>query len=216
MFIASPVVVDNAEIRKRLKKENVIVYIINFGEETNDAILSEFVNTINGKEGTGSHFVSIAAPANLSDALFSSSIFQSEDGGLPAGFGPGYQFGMEDDPELAMALRISMEETRLKQEADAKKASGETMETDVNQRKIFLLVVPKFFLIFFLLYFVKIQFNKSNWRRRSIAAGVGIELEPAGRQVKSVKTTRHQRHDRGGAASLCTTNEYGIFEPGHL
>lgn len=136
MFIASPVVVDNAELTKlskRLKKEKVNVDIINFGEESNDSILSEFVNTINGKEGTGSHFVSIAAPANLSDALFSSSIFQSEDGGLPAGFGPGYQFGMEDDPELAMALRISMEETRLKQEADAKKASGETgMETDAN------------------------------------------------------------------------------------
>lgn len=137
MFIASPIVVDNAELTKlskRLKKEKVNVDIINFGEESNDSILSEFINTINGKEGTGSHFVSIAAPANLSDALFSSAIFQSEDGGLPAGFGPGWN-NMEDDPELAMALRISMEETRLKQEADAKKATGEKMETDVNARK---------------------------------------------------------------------------------
>lgn len=49
--------------------------------------------------------MSIAAPANLSDALFSSAIFQGEDGNtLPAGFGPGFQYGMEDDPELAMVI----------------------------------------------------------------------------------------------------------------
>ena len=138
MFIASPVVADHGELIKlckRLKKEKVNVDIINFGEEeANSGILNELVNTINGKEGSSSHLVSIAAPANLSDALFSSSIFQSEDGSsLPAGFGPGYQYGMEDDPELAMALRISMEETRLKQEADAKKASGEGMDMETNQ-----------------------------------------------------------------------------------
>ena len=107
MFIASPVGSDSAELiklAKRLKKEKVNVDIINFGEEdANSSVLNEFINTINGKEGTGSHLVSIAAPANLSDALFSSSIFQSEDGNtLPAGFGPGYQYGMEDEPELAM------------------------------------------------------------------------------------------------------------------
>ena len=138
MFIASPVVVDHNELiklSKRLKKEKVNVDIINFGEEeANSAILNELINTINGKDGTGSHLVSISAPANLSDALFSSAIFQGEDGSsLPAGFGPGFQYGMEDDPELAMALRISMEESRLKQEADSKKA-GERMDMDTNQR----------------------------------------------------------------------------------
>jgi len=136
LFIASPVSSDHAELiklAKRMKKEKVNIDIVNFGEEeANSAILNEFINTINGKEGTGSHLVSIAAPANLSDALFSSSLFQSEDGsGLPAGFGPGYQYGMEDDPELAMALRISMEESRMKQESDAKKA-GEGMEMETN------------------------------------------------------------------------------------
>jgi len=138
MFVASPVKCDQPELvklSKRLKKEKVNVDIINFGEEESNAvILNDIVNTINGKEGTGSHLISVAAPANLSDAMFSSPIFQGEDGqssGLPAGFGPGFQYGMEDDPELAMALRISMEESRLKQEADAggeKKPDG--METD--------------------------------------------------------------------------------------
>jgi 26S proteasome regulatory subunit N10 len=139
MFIASPVTTDHTELiklGKRLKKEKVNIDIINFGEEeSNSGILNELINTINGKEGTGSHLVSIAAPANLSDALFSSSIFQSEEGGnsFPAGFGPGYQYGMEDDPELAMALRISMEESRLKQESDAKKTVSEGMDMETNQ-----------------------------------------------------------------------------------
>jgi 26S proteasome regulatory subunit N10 len=107
LFIASPVVVDRGELTKlakRLKKEKVNVDIINFGEEEgNNAILNEFISTLNGKEGTLSHLVSVSAPANLSDALYSSSMFQGEDGsGLPPGFGPGFQYGMEDDPELAM------------------------------------------------------------------------------------------------------------------
>jgi hypothetical protein len=33
-------------------------------------------------------------------------MFQGEEGaGLPVGFGPGYQYGMEDDPELAMVCK---------------------------------------------------------------------------------------------------------------
>jgi 26S proteasome regulatory subunit N10 len=142
IFVASPVIVaDQAELvklSKRLKKEKVNVDIVNFGEEeVNNAILNEIVSTINGKEGTGSHLVSISAPASLSDALFSSTMFQSEDGstGLPAGFGPGFQYGMEDDPELAMALRISMEESRLASEAEAsgKKPSGDNQAMETNQ-----------------------------------------------------------------------------------
>lgn len=34
---------------------------------------------------------------------------------------------------IFQALRISMEESRLKQEADSKKVATESMETDVNQ-----------------------------------------------------------------------------------
>jgi len=138
IFVASPVKLDQAELTKlakRLKKEKVNVDVINFGEEeANSGVLGEFVNILNGKEGTSSHLVSIAAPASLNDALLSSPMFQGEDSGLPSGFGAGMDYGMEDDPELAMALRISMEESRAKQETDSKKTSGETMETDVVQQ----------------------------------------------------------------------------------
>ncbi|CAF0786460.1 unnamed protein product [Brachionus calyciflorus] len=138
IFVASPVKLDQAEftkLAKRLKKEKVNVDIVNFGEEeANNEVLSEFINILNGKEGTSSHLVSISAPSSLSDALLSSPMFQGEDSGLPSGFGAGMDYGMEDDPELAMALRISMEESRAKQEADSKKTSGETMETDAAQQ----------------------------------------------------------------------------------
>ena len=134
VFVASPVKLDQSEfikLAKRLKKEKVNVDIVNFGEEeANNGVLSEFVNTLNGKEGTSSHLVSISAPSSLSDALLSSPMFQGEDSGMPSGFGGDLQYGMEDDPELAMALRISMEESRMKQEADAKKATTENMETE--------------------------------------------------------------------------------------
>ena len=107
MFIASPIKIDHAELTKlakRLKKEKVSVDIVNFGEEEiNSSILNEFINTLNGKDGTSSHLVSISAPANLSDALFSSALFQGEEGtGLPVGFGPGFQYGMEDDPDFLL------------------------------------------------------------------------------------------------------------------
>jgi 26S proteasome regulatory subunit N10 len=138
LFIASPILVDQAELiklAKRLKKEKVNVDIVNFGEEEqNNPILNEFINTLNGKDGQMSHLISVAAPGNLTDALFSSPMFQGEDGSsLPAGFGPGFQYSMDDDPELAMALRISMEESKQRQEAENKQKNvGETMETDAN------------------------------------------------------------------------------------
>lgn len=141
VFIGSPVLVDQSELQKlakRLKKEKVNVDIINFGEEDlNKDTLSEFISTINGKEGSGSHLVSISAPSSLCDALYSSPILQGEDGAsLPAGFGPGYTYGMDDDPELAMALRISMEEQRAKQEAETKKQDGDNkMDLDAQQQR---------------------------------------------------------------------------------
>lgn len=62
-FVGSPVDVDEKELvklAKRLKKEKVNVDIINFGEEeTNTAKLTAFINALNGKDGTGSHLVTV-------------------------------------------------------------------------------------------------------------------------------------------------------------
>ena len=59
---------------------------------------------------------------HLSDALVSSPILQGEDGlGAAAAGGGGFEFGVnpDDDPELALALRVSMEEQRARQQAES-------------------------------------------------------------------------------------------------
>ncbi|XP_037091945.1 26S proteasome non-ATPase regulatory subunit 4-like [Pollicipes pollicipes] len=123
-FVGSPIECDEKEIikvAKRLKKEKVNVDIISFGEEAaNTDILSQFINTINGKDGTGSHLVTVPTGPHLSDALVSSPILQGEDGaGAPGiGGGSGFEFGVDpnEDPELALALRVSMDEQRALQQ----------------------------------------------------------------------------------------------------
>ena len=127
------------KLAKKLKKEKVNIDVVSFGEdEENTDILNKFITTINGKEGTGSHLVTIPPGPHLSDALVSSpivqvrtgafilqiylcnvNIIQGEDGmggAAPAG---GFEFGVnpDDDPELALALRVSMEEQRARQQA---------------------------------------------------------------------------------------------------
>jgi len=125
-FVGSPIEQadekDLVKLAKKLKKEKVNVDIINIGEEeSNTNLLNKFVETINGKEGTSSHLVTIPPGPHLTDALVSSPILQGEDGAVAAPGGGGYEFGVDpnDDPELALALRVSMEEQRARQNVDS-------------------------------------------------------------------------------------------------
>lgn len=109
VFIGSPVAGDEKDLvklAKRLKKEKVNVDIVSFGEEiTNTDVLTSFVNTLNGKDGTGSHLITIPPGPHLSEALISSPIIQGEDGTGGAGLGgAGFEFGVDpnEDPELAL------------------------------------------------------------------------------------------------------------------
>jgi len=145
VFIGSPLdQVDQAELTrlaKRLKKEKVNVDVISFGEQAgNTSALNTFIETLNGKDGTGSHLLSVGPSPNLTDALVQSPILQSEDGAPIAGIGGGgYDFGMEgDDPELALALRVSMEEQRARQEAEARANNPElvTNEGATNEEQM--------------------------------------------------------------------------------
>lgn len=128
-FIGSPIEGDEGviiKLAKKLKKEKVSVDIVSFGEsEVNAKLLEKFVETVNGKDGTSSHLVTIPPGPHLSDALISSPIVQGEDGAGPsimASGGGGFEFGVDpnEDPELALALRVSMEEQRARQEAENK------------------------------------------------------------------------------------------------
>ena len=65
------------KVAKKLKKEKVSVDVVSFGEvDENAEILKKFVETINGRDGTGSHLVTIPPGPHLSDALISSAIIQ--------------------------------------------------------------------------------------------------------------------------------------------
>ncbi|XP_065289304.1 26S proteasome non-ATPase regulatory subunit 4-like isoform X1 [Dermacentor albipictus] len=133
VFVGSPIETDSKELTKlakRLKKEKVNVDIVNFGEDNiNTEKLATFINTLNGKDGSGSHLVTVPPghQTHLSDALISSPVIQGEDGtgGIGLGVG-GFEFGVDpnEDPELALALRVSMEEQRQRQEDEARRAAA--------------------------------------------------------------------------------------------
>jgi len=144
LFAGSPIETeqkDLVKIAKKLKKNNVAVDIVSFGEtDSNNEKLEAFHAAVNSNDN--SHFVTVPPGPALLDALISTPIFQGEDGGGGSGFaaaaaagaaaaaaggGGAYDdFGVDPnlDPELALALRVSMEEERARQEAAAAADGG--------------------------------------------------------------------------------------------
>jgi len=136
-FVGSPITSDEKDlikVAKKLKKEKVSVDVVSFGEvDENAEILKKFVETVNGRDGTGSHLVTIPPGPHLSDALISSAILQGEDGAAAviSSGGGGFEFGVDpnEDPELALALRVSMEENRARQAREEAATGPTTMDT---------------------------------------------------------------------------------------
>lgn len=129
VFIGSPIDEDEetlVKIAKKLKKNNVAVDIVSFGcEEENKSKLEAFHGAVNS--GDNSHLVSVPSGTILSDMLFSTPIFMEEGGNenpsaprsnIVDGFDYG-ELGVDPtlDPELALALRMSVEEERARQAA---------------------------------------------------------------------------------------------------
>ncbi|XP_065868655.1 26S proteasome non-ATPase regulatory subunit 4 homolog isoform X1 [Euphorbia lathyris] len=141
VFAGSPVKFDKKMLEllgKKLKKNSVALDIVNFGEEDDEKTdkLEALLAAANNNES--SHIVHIPpGPNALSDVLISTPVFNGEAGGsgfaaaaaaAAAGGGGGdFEFGVDPnlDPELALALRVSMEEERARQEAAAKRAADE-------------------------------------------------------------------------------------------
>lgn len=76
-------------------------------QEVNTEKLTAFVNTLNGKDGTGSHLVTVPPGPSLADALISSPILAGE-GGAMLGLGASdFEFGVDPsaDPELALVSK---------------------------------------------------------------------------------------------------------------
>lgn len=143
VFVGSPVNESQqalVKLGKKLKKNNVAIDIVNFGEESeNTEKLEAFLNTVNSNDN--SHLITVPpGPHVLSDILVTSPMVAGEDsvgmgaavaavpGVTGGGGGDGFaEFGVDPsvDPEFAWALRVSMEEERQRQEAEVKKKAEE-------------------------------------------------------------------------------------------
>lgn len=129
-FVGSPITEEDKEITKvakRLKKEKVAVDVISFGEQNvNTEKLTGFINTLNGKDGGNSHLVTIPPGSMLSGAIGSSPILAEEGGAAMSSGGADFDMGFDpnSDPELALALRVSLEEQRHRQEEDARRGKN--------------------------------------------------------------------------------------------
>ena len=68
--------------------------------------MTTFINTVNGKDGTSSHLVTVPPGPILADALISSAIIAGEDGATPGATSAEGLFDPSNDPELALVSRL--------------------------------------------------------------------------------------------------------------
>lgn len=153
VFVCSPVEVSEAELvklAKKVKKNTVTVDFILFGDvddDENEKKLRAFNDAVKGSEG--SHMVIIPPSGKLlSDQLISTPILLGEGAGSGAGGGGGGgdagdasgefgEFGFDPsvDPELALALRMSMEEENARREKRAKEEAEAANKTPLDAVK---------------------------------------------------------------------------------
>lgn len=113
VFIGTPIIAEEKALvktGKMLKKNNVGIDMILFGNENDTEMLSKLVEAASG------NLITIPVGVLASDVLVSSPVLDDLGGTAVAAAA---EFGGVDpnmDPELAMALRVSMEEERARQE----------------------------------------------------------------------------------------------------
>lgn len=165
VFLGSPLASDARSLQKcgrQLKKNNIALDVVCLGElEENEPLAQELVNAANGVGDSGErtcHLVTVPPGVLPSDVLVGSPIVAGNAAAAMAaaaaigggGGGGGGEFsgasfaeygGVDPnmDPELAMALRVSMEEERARQErlaaerAAAAAAEEESKTTEDQQ-----------------------------------------------------------------------------------
>ena len=142
------------ELGVRMKRNNVAIDVINFAHPENVPKLQTFVNATNSNGN--SHFLDVPLGVSMiTDVLIASPIINVEEEGMgaagvgaggAAGVGAGgpgasqfSEYGGIDpnlDPELAMALRISLEEERARQQpaaGEADQIQAPNQQTEVVQ-----------------------------------------------------------------------------------
>ncbi|GAM17224.1 hypothetical protein SAMD00019534_003990, partial [Acytostelium subglobosum LB1] len=134
VFVGSPLKETKEELSvlaKRLKKNDIAVDIINFGEESvNVEKLDAFIKDVNKNDE--SHLLTVpAGPHILSDVIVESKIIVEGSGTYGAQF-----INADTDPELALALKLSLEEEQQRVERERKSREGDkpgsTSETNTD------------------------------------------------------------------------------------
>ena len=122
------------KLAKKMKKSGISIDIIAFGELSDDTTRKLQAFSDNVQSAEGSYLATIPPSANLlSDSLITTPIVGGEgasnaggEGGSGGGGGASggnyFEFGVDPsvDPELALALRMSFEEEKARQEKDKK------------------------------------------------------------------------------------------------
>lgn len=142
IFAGSPINESEKELEKlakKMKKNNVAIDIINFGEESvNSTKLEKFNSAINNHDN--SHLVTVPPGPRLLYEVIATSPILVEEGfeaggdmsgmdGFGGGGGSGDMIDPNMDPDLALALRLSLEEEKARQERESKPPQDLNLET---------------------------------------------------------------------------------------
>ncbi|KAJ4342889.1 proteasome regulatory particle base subunit rpn10 [Didymella glomerata] len=137
IFNCSPVEEDEKnliKLAKKMKKTNISIDIVAFGELSDETLKKLRAFNENSQSAEGSYLAEVQPSGNLlSDSLVTTPILGGDgsSGGAGAGSSGGdaggsggndFEFGVDPsvDPELALALRMSFEEEKARQEKDKK------------------------------------------------------------------------------------------------
>jgi 26S proteasome regulatory subunit N10 len=137
MFNCSPIEEDEknlVKLAKKMKKTGISIDIVAFGELSDDTTKKLQAFSDNVQSAEGSYLATIPPSANLlSDSLISTPLLGGDGtsgaGGAGGSGGEGgasggndFEFGVDPsvDPELALALRMSFEEEKARQDKEKK------------------------------------------------------------------------------------------------
>jgi 26S proteasome regulatory subunit N10 len=124
------------KLAKKMKKTGISIDIIAFGELSDDTLRKLKAFNDNSQSAEGSHLEAVQPSGNLlSDALVTTPILGGDgssasagaggsggEGGSGGSGGNDFEFGVDPsvDPELALALRMSFEEEKARQDKEKK------------------------------------------------------------------------------------------------
>ncbi|KAJ4406680.1 proteasome regulatory particle base subunit rpn10 [Didymella pomorum] len=149
IFNCSPVEEDEKnliKLAKKMKKTNISIDVVAFGELSDETLKKLRAFNENSQSAEGSHLAEVQPSGNLlSDSLVTTPILGGDgsSGGAGAGSSGGdaggsggndFEFGVDPsvDPELALALRMSFEEEKARQEKDKKAKEATEGKTELE------------------------------------------------------------------------------------